>query len=253
MSRRYERALDDVLDPVVADLGEVLGADLIGLYLYGSAVSGGFDGGVSDLDLIAITGREIGDLDLSALDRVHRRVTDRDPSWMDRLEIVYVAQGSLAGGSSSRDPLAVISPGESFHVTGPASDWTQNWYLARETGISLVGPPASALIAAISRAEFLAAVASYLGYLAGQGSSPYGVLSACRAVRTLETGSPCSKQEGADWLRERMPEWAWLIDEALARRLSSCALGFDDNRTREAAARFVSILAARAPSLPETS
>jgi predicted nucleotidyltransferase len=251
MRRIYDPALDEVLDPLVADLHEVFGADLIGLYLYGSAVSGGFDPGVSDLDLIAITRREMADLDLSALNRVHGRVTDRDPSWTDRLEVVYVARGTLASGSSSRDPLAVISPGEPFHVTGPASDWIQNWYLARETGISLVGPEAAAVIPSISSVEFLAAVRSYLRYLRDQAPSAYAVLSACRAARTLETGIPCSKQEGAAWLREGMPEWAWLIDQALACRLSGGALGLDDEPTREAATQFVTILASKALSPPK--
>jgi predicted nucleotidyltransferase len=250
MSRSYERALDEVLDPLVADLREVLDANLIGLNLYGSAVTGGFDPGVSDLDLIAIMRGEIADLDLSALDRVHGRVTDRDPSWTDRLEIVYVARATLASGSSSREPLAVISPGEPFHVTGPASDWTQNWYLARETGVSLFGPPATAFIPEISSADFVGAVRRYLGYLAGQRPSAYAVLSACRAVRTLETGIPCSKQEGAARLREGMPEWAWLIDEALACRLSRGELGFDGS-TQEAATQFVTILASKALSPPK--
>ena len=246
MPREYDPALDQVLSPLVTALRDVLGDDLIGLYLYGSAVSGGFDPGVSDLDLVAITRRPVGDLDLSGLDRVHRKVVDRDLGWSDRLEIVYVARGTLAGGAGSRDPLAVISPGEPFHVTGPASDWLQNWYLARETGISLFGPPAAEVMPRVSRADFLAAVSRYLEYLRGHGALPYAVLSACRAVRTLETGIQCSKQEGAAWVRERMPEWAWLIDAALACRLSGGAVGFDDARTREAAGRFVDLLAVTA-------
>ena len=246
MPRAYDPVLDQVLAPLLTDLRGLLGDDLIGLYLYGSAVSGGFEPRVSDLDLVAIVRRSVADLDLSGLDRVHRKVVARDPDWSDRLEIVYVARGALAGGAGSPDLLAVISPGEPFHVTGPASGWLQNWYLARETGISLFGPPAPEVMPPVSHADFLAAVSQYLEYLRGQSAPPYAVLSACRAVRTLETGVQCSKLEGAAWMRERMPEWAWLIDAALACRLSGGAVGFDDVRTRKAAGRFVDLLAVTA-------
>jgi hypothetical protein len=235
-----------VLSPLATDLRVVLGDDLVGLYLYGSAVAGGFDPGVSDLDLVAITRRPVADLDLPGLDGVHRKVVDRDRGWSDRLEIVYVSLDALAGGAGSRDPLAVISPGEPFHVTGPASDWLQNWYLARETGIALFGPSAADVMPPVSRPDFLAAVGRYLEYLRRNGDLAYAVLSACRAVRTLQTGAHCSKQEGAAWVRERMPEWAWLIAAALACRLSRGAVGFHDTPTREAAARLVALLADKA-------
>jgi hypothetical protein len=239
---RYDPALDQVLRPLVTDIRAVLGDDLIALYLYGSAVTGGFDAGVSDLDLVAITRRNVAEVDMSGLGRAHRKVVECDRAWADRLEIVYVARDTLSNGSGSQDQLAVIGPGEPFHLTGPASDWTQNWYLVRETGIALFGPSPSEVMPPISHAEFLAAVGRYLDYLRRQPSLAYAVLSACRAMRTIRTRRPCSKQEGAAWVRERMPEWAWLIDKALAWRLAGGSVGFDED-TREAASRFVELLA----------
>jgi hypothetical protein len=168
---------------------------------------------------------------------------------VDRLEIVYVAQMAVRR-PVGRDHVAVISPGEPFHVTGPASDWLQNWYLVRETGVAIVGPPAAEVIAPVSRAAFLGALRAYLDYLRGTDSLGYAVLSACRGVRTLKTGRPCSKQEGALWARERMPEWAWLIDAALTDRLSPGQTGFDDPRARAAARRFVELLVDESGSAP---
>jgi hypothetical protein len=242
MSGPYDPSLRPVLLPLMDDLRDALGDGLLGLYLYGSAVSGGFDQGVSDIDLVSVTRRRVEELDLNELDRVHRRVTERDESWADRLEIVYVADGTLSelvGG----DAVAVISPGEPLHVTGPASGWLQNWFLVRETGIALVGPPASDVIAPISRAEFLAAVKAYLEYLRGIDSLGYAVLSACRALCTLHTGEPCSKQEGAAFGRAQMPEWTSLIDLAVSSRLSKGMSGFENPGTRAAARRFVNLLA----------
>src|SRR3954469_25862374 len=59
-TERDDMAEDDheiraLLEELTRDLREALGPELRGLYVYGSFVSGGFDAGVSDLDLIAVT------------------------------------------------------------------------------------------------------------------------------------------------------------------------------------------------------
>lgn len=239
--------VDDVLTLLLADLRAALGDRLVALYLYGSVVSGGFDPGISDVDLVAVVEGRVEELDLAALDAVHRRVIERDARWADRLEIVYAARQTLAELRPD-DELAVISPGEAFHLTGPAVDWLGNWYLVRQAGVTLTGPPAADLIAPISRARFLQAVERYLVYLRGVDSPGYEVLSACRAICTLNTGKACSKQEGASWARARMPEWEWLIDAALAHRLSRGKTGFSGERDRSAARAFVDLMARRSQS-----
>jgi hypothetical protein len=238
----YDPSLRPVLGPLADDLREALGDALVGLYLYGSAVSGGFDAGISDVDLVAVTAEAVPDLDLARLGDVHRRVVERDPSWQDRLEVVYVARATLLNLSGA-DPVAVISPGEPFHVTGPASDWLQNWYLVRETGVAVVGPPAEEVIAPLSLADYLEAVRAYLAYLRGAEPSGYAVLSACRALRTIETRAPCSKQQGASWARHRLPGWAWLIDAALEDRRRRGRSLFRAGRLRSAARAFVDAVA----------
>src|SRR4051794_2700296 len=76
-------------------LATALGSDLVGLYAHGSAVSGGFDPGVSDIDLVAVTVRMAADLDLQRLDRVHGAFVAAHPDWEDRLEIVYIGVETL--------------------------------------------------------------------------------------------------------------------------------------------------------------
>lgn len=81
----------------------------------------------------------------------------------------------------------------------------------------------------------------------------YSVLTMCRAGQTLATGTPCSKQEAASWARERMPEWAWLVDAALTCRLSRDSIGFDDERILVAAETFAQRIAAKiAQAVPDS-
>ena len=238
----HSRSVGQVLGPLVADLRGLLGDDLVGLYLYGSAVTGDFDEGVSDVDLVAVTSSEVVALDTGGLERIHEAFVLGNDVWRDRLEIVYVARRTLANMAAG-DSLAVISPGEPFHITGPAGDWLQNWYLLRETGVALAGPSPKCVVAPISTAEFLRGVKSYLGYLAAVEPSPYSVLSACRAARTLRTGHHCSKLAGAQWVSELMPEWSALIESAVEGRLARA--GFADPATQHSARRLVELLAAQ--------
>jgi hypothetical protein len=226
-----------------------LGEGLVGLYLYGSSVSGGFEAEISDIDLLAVTSRDVSEIDFSDLEAVHRAFVDRHPALNDRVEVVYVGRRSLwsfrDGGS-----LGVISPGEPFHVRDGVELWLQNWYLVRETGVTLRGPAPDAVIPPITWSEFIEAIARYAAEVrsrnlaaANPGARAYVVLTMCRALCTILTHRPCSKQEAASWAGERMPDWSWLIDAALECWLSRGAIGFADSETCEAAEELIRLLA----------
>ena len=239
-----------VLKRLVSGIRAVLGQELVGLYLYGSAVTGGFDEGVSDLDLMAVTSSEVDHVDLAGLERMHLDVVRGDPAWDDRIEVVYVGQSTLRSFRTNSGSLAVISPGEPFHLVSDVADWLMNWYLVRETGVVLHGPAAAEIIPPITRSEFVAAVARYAAWLRsrsdehlGPGSMAYAVLSLCRALYTVRTGQPTSKQVASAWASERLPAWAWLIEAALRCRLSRGMSGFDDEETRAAATTFIALVA----------
>lgn len=240
------REVQPIANAIRDELQRALGTDLAALYAYGSAITGGFDANVSDVDMVAVTRIDASTLDLATLTAAHDAVLGAFPDWIDRLEVVYVGHRALHALRQEPGVLAVISPGEPLHLTGPVGDWLQNWYLVRETGIPMLGPPAAEVLPAISGQEFLDCVRWYAGYLAAfvqedrsAGELAYGVLSACRAARTIETGEPCSKQEGAAWMRRRRPDRMAVIDEALRTRLSRGGAGFVDEEAREAARTLV--------------
>ena len=231
--------ITSLTDALIAALAD----DFVGLYAYGSAVAGGFDPGVSDLDLVAVTARDAVDLDVGVLDRVHRLFVANHPDWSDRLEVVYIGDRTLRDFRTSGADLAVISPGEPFHLSGPVRDWLQNWYLVRETSITLAGRPAAEVFPEIDLEEYLSAVAAYARWLSSRdldalspGALAYTVLSLCRAMRTVKTRQVCSKQEGAVWVADIAPTSASLIETAWACRLSRGAVGLDDPATRAVAA-----------------
>jgi predicted nucleotidyltransferase len=246
---RPERRIAETLATSIRD---VLGADLVGIYLSGSAVTGGFDPGISDLDLAVVTARQADRIDLAGLDRMHGGFVRRHPDWNDRIEAVYVGLTTLGSFRTSRDRLAVISPGEPFHVRDdPPASWLQNWYLARETGIALVGPAASEIVPPITWQEFVDATARYAGELASgidgelsPGGLAYAVLTMCRASMTVRTDRHVSKLAGARWVSERMHESAGLIEAALLCRSARGTAGFNDSRMQAEARTLIRRLAA---------
>jgi streptomycin 3"-adenylyltransferase len=211
------------IDGVAGAIEAVLGPDLVGIELYGSAVTGGFDPGVSDVDLLIVTSTAIESVDLGGLATMHAAIVDRAPDWRDHVDAVYISRASLRAFRTSREPMAVISPGEPFHrVSDRPVDWLQNWFYARETGVALRGPAARSLIPPISSAELVGAVRRYAGEVAGRdrstasgGAIAYAILTLCRAWRTVETGAMTSKAQGAAWATHRLPGSSSVIETAL--------------------------------------
>ena len=101
-----------LLRELAADIGGAVGPDLVGLYVTGSYVAGGFDPAVSDLDLIAVTRDDAADLDLGRIRAMHAAFVGRHPEWSDRIEVVYIGADAVASFRSSHGSIAVISPGE---------------------------------------------------------------------------------------------------------------------------------------------
>src|SRR4051812_45976805 len=51
--------INTLLTELVSEMEKVLGEKLVGLYLYGSLVTGDFDDDISDIDLLAVTSAHI--------------------------------------------------------------------------------------------------------------------------------------------------------------------------------------------------
>lgn len=241
--------------PVLADIQEaitsVLGENLVGLYLYGSCITGDFDEGVSDVDLLAVLDDDLSDEQLGALASRHDAIARRHPQWDDRIEVVYISRGGLANFREQPSPAAVISPGEPFHAIEAGDDWLITWYPARQNGVALIGPTPDAVIPQVSRDEYVEAVRKHMASFPPRvmgtpplGSLAYAILTMCRGLYTVELGEQVSKAQAAAWAERRLPEWSGLIRNALLWRQSrdtATATVAVANETR----RFVRELAGR--------
>jgi hypothetical protein len=229
-----------------ARIQTILGDRLTGLYLYGSLVTGDFDPALSDIDLLAATDGDLRDDDFSRLERMHAEFARERPEWDDRIEVAYLAVAGLQTFRAQRSPIAVISPGEPFHFKDAGLDWLVNWYVVRERGVTLAGPPPRQLIAPIAKDEYLSGVRDYAREFRQRVAQPlprrsqsYAILTLCRAYHTLKTGELASKTRSARWAENEWPAWASLIQQALVWRSAPRGEPVDHDATLPETRRFV--------------
>jgi predicted nucleotidyltransferase len=216
-----DRLLSDLLDR----LRHIMGRRLVGLYLYGSLVTGDFDPDISDIDLLAVTDSDIDKRDFDQLEHMHDDLAAKYQQWQGRIEVAYLASAALRTFKSQVSPIAIISPGEPLHIKAAGKDWLMNWWVVREKGVTLFGPAPTTLIEPISKREFLQAVQEHarswrewIGDMRDQPGQAYAILTLCRALYTSSYGEQVSKQLAAQSAQQRFPEWADLIQNALAWR-----------------------------------
>ena len=204
---------------------EALGDRLLAVYLFGSAATGSFQPGISDVDTVAVLATDPSDSDVIMLGGIHSRLIEDAPEWNDRVEVDYVSAAALANFRTGSWPAARISPGEPFHQIQIDQRWVLDWYEVLRSGVALYGPPPQEFIPPISNDEFANAVREQLAEWpdritedVGPGGLTYAVLTACRALRVCRTGESVSKKAAAGWAGAQLPEFQDLIRAAVAQR-----------------------------------
>jgi hypothetical protein len=238
-----------LLDSLLSQMQGVLGEKLVGLYLYGSLVTGDFDQGISDLDLTTALTSDADDVEFDALKGIHVDFVTHHPEWDDRIEVCYVSVDALATVTSQQCPLVNISPGEPFHRTRSRPEWLLSWYFIREESVSLYGPAARTLIEPISKGAMLEAVKGksralreWMRYERRRGAQAYAILTLCRCLYTCRYGKQISKRQAALWTANELPEWFTLIQDAVSWRQARREAGQNGEATYDVTWVFVDLM-----------
>jgi predicted nucleotidyltransferase len=222
------KVVNDLVSELLANIQQVLGKRLIGLYLYGSATAGDFDMHISDIDLLAAVASDITETEFSKLEEMHNNVAQKHPTWRDKIEVAYLSLHGLQTFKTERSQIVVISPGETLNVHDAGHDWLINWYVIQENGITIFGPNPRSLIPKISKDEYIEWVKRQTalwterakGYdeHSPKASVAYAVLTMCRAMYAVIYGRQVSKNRAVLWAKKEFPQWAALLNLAIAWR-----------------------------------
>ncbi len=241
--------VNDLLDSLLSQVQTILRQKLVGLYLYGSLVTGDVDIDISDIDLLAATAGDLNETEFSALNKMQDDIVSTYQQWENRLEIAYLSLHALKTFKTCTSQIAIISPGEPFHLKAAGRDWLMNWYIVRERGITLSGPPPTKIIEPISKEEFIQAVKEHaegwrdwVNNSKNRPAQAYAILTLCRALYTYKNGEPVSKPQAALWAAAELPEWASLIKNALLWRQAWREPVVDPDATLPETRRFVNFV-----------
>lgn len=196
-------------------LRDALGSNLMGLYLYGSAVSGGLKP-ASDLDLFVITSSRTSPAKRRRLIAGLRPLSARDsrPSAWRPIELTVVALPDIVPWRYP--PRLDFQSGEWLRVqfdVGKMRPWlSPNPDLAvliaqvRLTSRPLVGPSASQLLPEVPPTDLRRAMTDEIQSLMNdlETDTANVLLTLARIWHTLEMGSFATKDAAADWALARL-------------------------------------------------
>jgi hypothetical protein len=241
--------VNQLLADLLTQMQTILGTKLVGLYLYGSLVTGDYDAEISDVDLLAAVSSDLSAAEFAALEKMHAAIVVKDSQWDNRLEIAYLSLHGLRTFKSERNPITVISPGEPINTKDAGSDWLMNWYMVQEKGVTLNGVAPETIIEPISKAEFVKCIRDHMASwrewvkdLEHRKGQSYAILTVCRGLYTCTHGEQVSKVQAAACAEKQMPEWSSLIQDALVWRKAPEDATINHAATMPQTQQFVNIV-----------
>ena len=215
-----------ILLRLLTEAQTVLGADFAGLYLYGSLSSGDFDPRRSDIDFVVVTRDALSDTTIQQLAALHERLAASGLKWAAKLEGTYITQAALRHYNPTDGPFPGVNEGH-FTVAHHLSDWIIQRYVLRECGVVLAGPPPDTLIDPVLPDDIRTAVRGILrewwqpmlkdpALFRSPEYQAYAVLTMCRAMHALDSGTVVSKPAAARWAQSTLDRhWHALINFAV--------------------------------------
>jgi len=229
-----------LLQNLLVNVQMILGNQLIGLYLYGSLASGGFNPETSDIDFLVVTSDELSDERINALENMHTSLAFSGLKFAAKLEGAYIPQHAIRRFDPDDLECPCINEGN-FYLGRQGSDWIIQRRILREHGVIINGPDPKTLIDPVSSEEIQQAILTILhNWWAPMLNNParlqnseyqaYAILSMCRALHTLNTGQLGSKLEAAFWAQDALDQyWRDTIEQALSWRDGRALNKFDQS------------------------
>lgn len=226
--------LREVLYNFANEITAELADNLIGVYLVGSIATGDFDLD-SDVDFLVVTNTELTETNIKSLQEIQAKIYDIDCYPAKHLEGSYISIGDLNNWHTvGEKELYYFDNGSTtFEQSTHDNKWHVRWIL-RERGITLIGQKPEQITQPIPlhelSNEIKMAMLEEMKAFEGEINHPrsfwnsrfgqsFAVLTYCRMLHTLHTGTVQSKKAGVKWAKQFVePKWVDIIDQAWSER-----------------------------------
>lgn len=223
---------------VAAAAAAALGPRLVGVYLHGSAVLGGFDARRSDVDILVVCDGPVPPPQQAAIADALGEQRLPCPARGLELSLVTARAARQVSAEPAFELHMTTAPDDAKvidgHRSGGDADLVLHFAVCRSAG-RLLGPgrPTAEVFGPVPDDLVLAQLAAELRWGAGHAPGEYAVLNACRAWRFAADGALVSKIDGGQWALARVhgPDRE-LISTALDRQRCVPAAGLDPRAVR---------------------
>lgn len=222
-----DRRLCALLDAIQKTHVEILGGNLVGLYLHGSLALGGFNPRRSDVDYIAVVqAPPARETRLRLLEAVYRLNRQAPPKGLEMSvvlrrycrDFVYPTPFELHFSNMHRDAYARDPHGFADAMRGTDPDLAAHFTVILHRGVALYGPPVSAVFGDVPWADYLDSICADVADAETNVSADpvYVLLNLCRVLAAVREKRVLSKAEGGAWgLSHLEPQYAPLLRGAL--------------------------------------
>ncbi len=221
--------VNEVLILLLTNVKEILKDQFFGMYLYGSLSSGDFNPETSDVDFLVVTQEVLSEELIAQLDAMHQRTWATSLKRAGKLEGAYIYSELIRKHDPNGQACPTINEGK-FYLDRPGSDWVIQRHIVRESGIILEGPDPKTFIDPVTPQDIRSCVMGVLkewwfpmledpAWLRNKedGDRAFAVITMCRVMHALETGTIVSKPKAIQWARTKLDShWNQLIDKAVA-------------------------------------
>lgn len=246
--------LNDLLKRFVTACREILGDDLVGVYLHGSAAMGCYNEKKSDIDLIVVVNKAVSD-------DVKRRFMDMVVELNGHAPKKGIEMSIVK--KEACDPFIYPTPYElhfsNAHLEryksnpwdyiekmqGTDKDLAAHFTIILNRGKCLFGKAVKDVFGAVRKEYYFDSIfADIENAEAGIKNDPvYFILNLCRVLAYKKEELVLSKAEGGKWGMQNLPEkFRPLISQALNEYSSDTTANYDENISREFAAYMINMI-----------
>lgn len=218
---------DKVIDQFTQESMEILGENLVGVYLHGSAVMGCFHPKKSDLDLIVVVKDAVPDVNKKAFMEMVTKLNAQGPAKGIEMSIVrrevcdpflYPTPFELHFSIGCLNWYLEDPEGFVQKMNGTDKDLAAHFTVIRTRGKCLYGAPIEEVFGRVPREVYVDSVwydvEGALEEIAE--NTMYLTLNLARVLAYLREDQVLSKQEGGEWGLQNLPEkYHELMQEAL--------------------------------------
>lgn len=222
-----------VLADFLPRIQSLFGNHFVGMYLVGSLALGDFDLHRGDIDFVVVTDTDVGEDLFDSLQDIHTQFAASNSPWADKIEAIYIPYPALRHAASTASHYPQIEKGTRLFRAPLESGWVFHCITIRDHGVVVAGPEPRMLVDTINPQAVHSAAKeitglwleqsrndpTWLPWLRQRDAQTFVILTLCRLLYALATGSVASKPRAAQWAQKAFDgSWATLIERTLARQ-----------------------------------